>query len=92
MKKMEIIYRGNIVEVKKENFYCKAGAYEHKSRKGWALVDSNGKIVLGHRLDHRGHGSERYDYPEFTTRKSLLEAVEYYNAQHVRRLARRSKN
>jgi len=76
---MKIIFQGQEAIIRKENFYCKAGPYEHKLRIGWVL-EVNGEIVLGQRLKANGSfGAERFDYPEYRTRRSLLEDVKYYD-------------
>lgn len=64
--------------VRKENFYCKAGAYDHKMRVGWVL-EIDGEVVLGGSKDSEGYGAYRYDYPEHKTRKSLLAEIELDN-------------
>ncbi len=75
-KKMIINYLGQRAEIKKQDFYCKAGAYEHKSRIGWVLV-VNDKIVAGDRKIPTNFcdGASRYDWPEYKTRKALLEDI-----------------
>jgi hypothetical protein len=75
---MEIVFKGKKAIVQKENFYCKAGAYEHKMRVGWAVM-IDGEVVLGFRNQSNGWGAERYEYPQYKTRKSLLEDVERHN-------------
>lgn len=83
---MEITFQGKSAIIRKERFYCKSGAYEHKSKTGW-VVEVEGRIVLGGRLQTNNtcHGAARTEYPEYKTRKSLLEDVEYYNGIHERR-------
>ncbi|MGW8177540.1 MAG: hypothetical protein ACWGQW_01925 [bacterium] len=40
-------------------------------------------VLLGGRIDRgpASHGADRYDYPEYRTRKALLEAIEYDNQE-----------
>ena len=83
---MKVTFRGGKAVIEKENFYCKAGAYDHKSRSGWVLkVD--GEIVLGNKLvaNNTCLGAARSDFPEYRTRKSLLQDIEYFNELYERR-------
>lgn len=78
MKEMNIIFKGKEAVVRKENFYCKAGAYDHKWRSGWAIFSGEDMVVGG--IDCRTNlGAERYDYPIYTTRKSILAELDYYD-------------
>ena len=83
---MKVQYKGQKGIVRKEEFYCKAGAYTHKERTGWVL-EIDGKIVLGNRLyaSNRCAGADRHDYPEFQTRKHLLWTIEEDNKDWKRR-------
>lgn len=73
---MRIKYKGVDAEIEKKDFYCKAGAYRHKYRTGWVLV-INGVAVLGDSIAPKSscYGAARHDFPEFSTRKELIECV-----------------
>ena len=90
-EKMKVEYKGQEATIRKEEFYCKAGAYEHRKRIGW-VVEVDGKIVLGDRkyASNRCAGADRHDYPEFRTRKEALWAVEQENEAYARKAAKQA--
>jgi hypothetical protein len=83
-KAMNIMYKGKPGTIIKQRFYCKAGAYEHKWRMGWVLV-VDGNPVLGNRVSPTNvcDGSSRFDYPEYKTRKALLQDIEYLEQEEI---------
>jgi len=84
---MKIIFEGKKAIIEKQRFYCKAGAYDHKTRVGWVLK-IRGEIVMGDVLrSNTAYGAARHEYPEYKTLKRLLEDVEYYNDIYNRRQA-----
>lgn len=73
---MIIEAHGKTFKVSKEQFYCKAGPYEHKYRTGWVAEDLSSGRIYGDYIAPSPHGAEGYEWPEFKTRKELVEAIE----------------
>ena len=70
---MNIIYNGSPATVEKREFYCKAGAYAHRSRVGWAVFQCGRCVLGGTHSDTRG--ADRNERVDFPTRKGLLEYI-----------------
>lgn len=77
---MKVEFKGKEATIEKRDLYCKAGAYEHKYRKGWVLV-VDGDVVLGGKVYPRNicDGAAAHEYPAFSTRKDLVERVRELN-------------
>lgn len=70
---MKVLYRNQVCTIEKIEVYCKKGAYEHKTVKGWGLVNPVGDIVVGNRaVGGVAQGAYRFENPEYKTRKELL--------------------
>lgn len=86
--KNSIEFKGQECKAERVGITVKKGAYEHKSVKGWQLVDKEGNVVIN---GHPGNPKSAYEYqqPKYKTRKELLEDVDYYNECWREREARK---
>jgi len=87
---MIVQFKGQEAVIEKHDFYCKAGAYEHKYRTGWVLT-IDGEIELGWRTSSSNicAGADGHWFPEYKTRKSLLEDIKFFNDMYDARAAKK---
>jgi hypothetical protein len=96
-KNITVNYRGQVCTVQKIDVYCKAGAYEHKYKTGWGLVNLAGEVLAGGERENQTNtkcwGAARHEHPCYQTRKCLIESLYWIGAEpmdeHTRRVMQR---